>query len=224
MYHGWFRLCLSADGSTATAGEWGAPAPGHLPFWFKPVAPLACLKSRRLSADHLSWPCHPPWPPTAVALAVVGSSRKRPGHPDRVRFRCPKSFAPSDYSGSHVLVGYQWSHTGSCPGCRPVITATFAASCRTPSFSGNGYLTQCAVNTSRPRSNRFSLLELRVSRTGTKPLRGGKDEGSARRRLYRTTDEAKSRSGGASTMGWTSHVTSPMSIGLLTGTRAVWVE
>src|SRR5271166_4465710 len=35
---------------------------------------------------------------------------------------------------------------------------------------------------------------------------------------------AKSRSGGSSTMGWTSHVTSPLSIGLLTGTRAVWVE
>ena len=35
----------------------------------------------------------------------------------------------------HVLVGYQWSHTGLCPGCRPVITATSAASCRTPSDS-----------------------------------------------------------------------------------------
>jgi len=34
----------------------------------------------------------------------------------------------------HVLVGYQWSHTGLCPGCRPVITATSAASCRTPSI------------------------------------------------------------------------------------------
>ncbi len=31
-----------------------------------------------------------------------------------------------------VLVGYQWSHTGLYPGCRPVITATSAASCRTP--------------------------------------------------------------------------------------------
>ena len=42
----------------------------------------------------------------------------------------------------HVLVGYQWSHTGLCPGCRPVITATSAASCRTSSFSGLGYPTQ----------------------------------------------------------------------------------
>jgi hypothetical protein len=44
MYHGWFRLCLSADGSTATAGEWGAPAPGHLPFWFKPVSAFGLLE------------------------------------------------------------------------------------------------------------------------------------------------------------------------------------
>ena len=35
----------------------------------------------------------------------------------------------------HVLVGYQSSHTGLCPGCRPVITATSAASCRTSSHS-----------------------------------------------------------------------------------------
>ena len=43
MYHGWLRLCLSADGSTATAGEWGAPAPGHLPFWFQPVSAFGLL-------------------------------------------------------------------------------------------------------------------------------------------------------------------------------------
>ena len=44
MYHGWFRLCLSADGSTATAGEEEAPAPGHLPFWFKPVSAFGLFK------------------------------------------------------------------------------------------------------------------------------------------------------------------------------------
>ena len=31
--------------------------------------------------------------------------------------------------------------------------------------SGHGYAAQRAVNTSRPRSDRFRLLELRVSRT-----------------------------------------------------------
>src|SRR5271157_3646545 len=34
----------------------------------------------------------------------------------------------------HVLVGYQWSHAGLCPDCRPVITDTSAASCRTLSL------------------------------------------------------------------------------------------
>src|SRR5271166_3898873 len=64
----------------------------------------------------------------------------------------------------HVLVGYQWSHTGLCPSFRPVITATSAASCRTPSFSGHGYPTRCAASTSCPRSDPFWLLEFRVSR------------------------------------------------------------
>src|SRR5208337_5372644 len=53
--------------------------------------------------------------------------------------------------------------------------------------SGHGYPTPRAANTSCPRSNRFWLLELRVARTGTKPLRGGKDEGPARRRWTSAT-------------------------------------
>src|SRR5208337_456467 len=40
-----------------------------------------------------------------------------------------------------------------------------------PSFSGHGYPTQCAANTSCPRSDRFWLLELRVSRTFLYQLR-----------------------------------------------------
>jgi hypothetical protein len=39
---------------TATAGEGGAPAPGHLPFGSSLSASLACFRSRRLSAVHLS--------------------------------------------------------------------------------------------------------------------------------------------------------------------------
>ena len=41
-YHGWFRLCLFAGGSTATAGEGEPPAPGHVPFGSSLSAPLAC--------------------------------------------------------------------------------------------------------------------------------------------------------------------------------------
>ena len=76
-----------------------------------------------------SWPCHPPWPPTAVALAVVGSSRERPGHPDRVRLRCPKSFAPSDCSGRTSWWGTSGRTLGYVLVVRPVITGTSAASC-----------------------------------------------------------------------------------------------
>jgi hypothetical protein len=42
---------------------------------------------------------------------------------------------------------------------------------RGPSFSGHGYPTQRAANTSCPRSDRFWLLELRVSRTFLDKLR-----------------------------------------------------
>src|SRR5271157_2173365 len=33
---------------------------------------------------------------------------------------------------SHALVGYRWSHTGLCPGSKPVTTGTSAASCHNP--------------------------------------------------------------------------------------------
>ena len=46
----------------------------------------------------------------------------------------------------------------------------FSNSCG-PNFSGHGYPTQCAANTCRPRSDRFWLLELRVSRTFLDNLR-----------------------------------------------------
>src|SRR5271157_1010116 len=74
-------------------------------------------------------PRHPPWPPTALALAVVGSSRERPSHPDRVRLRCPKSFAPSDYSGRTSWWGTSGRTLGYVLVVRPVITGTSAASC-----------------------------------------------------------------------------------------------
>ncbi len=64
-----------------------------------------------------------------MALAVVGSSRERPGHPDRVRLRCPKSFAPSDCSGRTSWWGTSGRTLGYVLVVRPVITGTSAASC-----------------------------------------------------------------------------------------------
>src|SRR5271157_5406290 len=164
MYHGWFRLCLSADGSTATAGEWGAPAPGHLPFWFKPVSAFGLLEITAFisSSPGLAMP------PTLAPDRLGASSRRvlsretRP--PGSGEVSLSQELRTVGLLRPHVLVEYQWSHTGLCPGCRPVITATSAASCHTPSFSGHGYPTRCAANTCCPHSDRFWLLELRVSR------------------------------------------------------------
>ena len=50
-----------------------------------------------------------------------------------------------------------------------------------------------AANTYCPRSDRFRLLELRVSRTRTKPLCGGKDEGPARRRWTSATHATRTK-------------------------------
>ena len=132
MYHGWFRLCLSADGSTATAGEEEAPAPGHLPFWFKPVSAFGLFKFTTFisSSPELAMPS------TLVLDRLSASSRRvlsretRP--PGSGEVTLSQELRTVGFLRPHVLVGYQWSHTGLCPGCQPVITATSAASCRTP--------------------------------------------------------------------------------------------
>ena len=134
MYHGWFRLCLSADGSTATAGEEEAPAPGHLPFWFKPVSAFGLFKFTTFisSSPELAMPS------TLVLDRLSASSRRvlsretRP--PGSGEVTLSQELRTVGFLRPHVLVGYQWSHTGLCPGCQPVITATSAASCRTPLF------------------------------------------------------------------------------------------
>ena len=134
MYHGWFRLCLSADGSTATAGEEEAPAPGHLPFWFKPVSAFGLFKFTTFisSSPELAMPS------TLVLDRLSASSRRvlsretRP--PGSGEVTLSQELRTVGFLRPHVLVGYQWSHTGLCPGCQPVITATSAASCRTPSI------------------------------------------------------------------------------------------
>jgi len=47
----WVGLCLSAGGASSAAEDFPPPAPGHLPFGFKP--PLQCFQSsKHLSACH----------------------------------------------------------------------------------------------------------------------------------------------------------------------------
>ena len=132
MYHGWFRLCLSADGSTATAGEEEAPAPGHLPFWFKPVSAFGLFKFTTFisSSPELAMP-------STLVLDRLGASSRRvlsreTRPPGSGEVTLSQELRTVGFLRPHVLVGYQWSHTGLCPGCRPVITATSAASYRTP--------------------------------------------------------------------------------------------
>src|SRR5271169_1938288 len=132
MYHGWFRLCLSADGSTATAGEWGAPAPGHLPFWFKPVSAFGLLELTAFisSSPELAMPSTLAPDRFGASSRRVLSRETRP--PGSGEVTLSQELRTVGLLRPHVLVGYQWSHTGLCPGCRPVITTTSAASCRTP--------------------------------------------------------------------------------------------
>src|SRR5271165_7545149 len=116
MYHGWFRLCLSADGSTATAGEEEAPAPGHLPFWFKPVSAFGLLKFTTFisSAPELAMPSTLAPDRLSASSRRVLSRETRPPWVGEVtlsqELRTARSPRP------HVLVGYQWSHTGLRPG------------------------------------------------------------------------------------------------------------
>ena len=135
MYHGWFRLCLSADGSTATAGEEEAPAPGHLPFWFKPVSAFGLLKFTTFisSSPELAMPSTlAPDRLSASSRRVLSRETRPPGSGE---VTLSQELRTVGFLRPHVLVGYQWSHTGLCPGCRPVITATSAASCRTRLYS-----------------------------------------------------------------------------------------
>jgi hypothetical protein len=149
----------------------GTPCTWPLTFWFKPVSAFGLLEITAFisSSPELAMPS------TLASDRLDASSRRvlsretRP--PGSGEVTLSQELRTVGLLRPHVLVGYQWSHTGLCPGCRPVITATSAASCRTPSFSGHGYPTQRAANTSCPRSGRFWLLELRVSRTFLYQLR-----------------------------------------------------
>ncbi len=95
---------------------------------------------------------------------------KRPGlksSPGRLHFRKVAS------ARSRAKPTDPWRRRGTDPSrtrLSPNVPFRFQTSCG-PSFSGHGYATQRAANTSRPRSDRFWLLELRVSRTFLDQLR-----------------------------------------------------
>jgi hypothetical protein len=49
----WVRSRLYAGGSTTAPGQFGAPGPGHLPFWSKPVSTFGLSYVTTLAAVHL---------------------------------------------------------------------------------------------------------------------------------------------------------------------------
>src|SRR5207248_10805623 len=49
----WVRSRLYAGGSSSAPGEFGAPGPGHVPFWSKPVSTFGLSLVTTLAAVHL---------------------------------------------------------------------------------------------------------------------------------------------------------------------------
>jgi hypothetical protein len=51
--HAWVRSRLDAGGSSSAPGEIGAPGPGHIPFWSKPVGTFGLFVITTLTTVHL---------------------------------------------------------------------------------------------------------------------------------------------------------------------------
>src|SRR5512135_2797274 len=117
---------------TATAGEGGYPYTWPRTFWFKPLSAfgLLVLTTFISSSPGLAMPS------TLAPDRLGASSRRalsREARPPWVgEVTLSQELRTARLPRPHVLVGYQWSHTGLRPGRRPVITATSAASCHNP--------------------------------------------------------------------------------------------
>src|SRR5271165_6271771 len=110
------RLCLFAGGSTAAAGEGEHPCTGPLTFWFKPLSAfgLLVLTTFISSSPGLAMPS------TLAPDRLGASSRRalsREARPPWVgEVTLSQELRTTGLLRSHVLVGYQWSHTGLRPG------------------------------------------------------------------------------------------------------------
>ena len=114
-YHGWFRLCLFAGGSTATAGEGGYPCTWPRTFWFKPLSTFGLLVLTTFigSSPELAMPS------TLVPDRLGAGSRRVPSRearpPGSGEDTLSQELRTAGLLRPHVLVGYRWSHTGLCP-------------------------------------------------------------------------------------------------------------
>src|SRR5271167_2696228 len=165
MHQGWFRLCLFAGGSTATVGDWGAPAPGHLPFWFKPVSAFGLLEITAFisSSPELAMPS------TLAPDRRGASSRRalsREARPPWVgEVTLSQELRTAGLLRPHVLVGYQWSHTGLRPGRKTSHNRYIRSFVSQPPWNrGDPPCSFPPWPRMTAGSDRFWLLELRVSR------------------------------------------------------------
>ena len=97
-------------------GKGEAPAPGHVPFWFKPVSAFGLLVLTTFigSSPELAMPS------TLVPDRLGASSRRIPSReirpPGSGEDTLSQELRTARLLRPHVLVGYRWSHTGLCPG------------------------------------------------------------------------------------------------------------
>ena len=97
-------------------GKEDTPAPGHVPFWFKPLSAfgLLVLTTFISSSPGLAMP-------STLAPDCLGASSRRAlsreaRPPWAGEVTLSQELRTTGLLRSHVLVGYQWSHTGLRPG------------------------------------------------------------------------------------------------------------
>jgi hypothetical protein len=125
---GW---CLYAGGPTSARGEFGAPRPGHVPFWSKPdsLFGLSFLTTLVGTSSGFTRP-----PLLAPDHREAGSRRlhsRLGGHPFRNEASLSPELPTLPLPGAPVRVGDGWQNSRSCAPLRRAMTLTHATSCRT---------------------------------------------------------------------------------------------
>ena len=157
-------------------GKEEAPALGHVPFWFKPVSAFGLLDLTTFisSSPELAMP-------STLAPDRIGvGSRRTPSRdirPLEGEDTLSQELRTVGLLWPHVLVGYQWSHTGLRPGRKTSHNRYIRSFVSQPPWNQGDPRCSFPPWPPGPRqgwaagSDRFWLLELRVSRTFLDQLR-----------------------------------------------------